>query len=51
MHEIFKYSQTSLSRTRWDCLKTLRYPSIRDIEGNTLKKISGCDLQITSTYP
>lgn len=33
-----KYSQTSLPRTRWECLKTLRYLSIRDIESKMLKK-------------
>lgn len=38
------YSQTSLPRTwwennfRWGCWKTLRYPSIWDMEGKILKK-------------
>lgn len=31
------YSQTLLSRTRWDCLKTLKYLNIRDIECKILK--------------
>lgn len=33
-----KYSQTLLSQTRWNCLKTSSYPSIRDIEGTIHKK-------------
>lgn len=35
---LYIYSQTSLSRTSWDCLKASRYPSIRNIEGKILKK-------------
>lgn len=31
-------------------LKTLRYPRIQDIKGKILLKMSGWDLQITSTY-
>lgn len=34
------YSQTSLPRTRWNCLKTSRFPRIRDIDGKiVLKKV------------
>lgn len=32
-----KYSETSLSQTRWVCIKTLKYLSIRDIECTILK--------------
>lgn len=32
------YSQTLLSQTEWDCLKTSKYLSIRDNEGEILKK-------------
>lgn len=38
MWSLWNKSQASLSLTRWCCLKSLRYPSIRDIEGKILKK-------------
>lgn len=36
------YSQTSLFRTRWNCLKTSRFPRTRDIDGKIVfKKLLG----------